>query len=98
MMFSTRAGEALPVRTPANSCCTTSSVFIIFSSASNKMSSRVIVLKDYQKRLKGQLPPFANQDARERASSGSEATVECSAPLEESLLRIKLMDSTFHSP
>src|SRR3954465_8438601 len=41
-MFSTREGEALPVRTPENSFCTTSSVFSIFSSASNRISSSAI--------------------------------------------------------
>src|SRR6266699_5149749 len=51
MMFSTSPGEALPVRTPANSCCTTSSVFIIFSSASSKMSSRVIMTLKVPKSL-----------------------------------------------
>src|SRR5438552_2597173 len=39
MMFSTRPGEALPVRTPANSFCTTCSVFCILSSASSSISS-----------------------------------------------------------
>ena len=42
MMFSTRTGEALPVRMPENSCCTTCSVLIIFSSASKIVSSSAI--------------------------------------------------------
>src|SRR6185503_6463211 len=37
-----------PVRTPANSWTTTSSVLIIFSSASNKMSSTGIIRRGYQ--------------------------------------------------
>ena len=45
MMFSTSAGEALPVRTPANSFTTTCSVLLILSSASSKKSSSVIGAK-----------------------------------------------------
>src|ERR1051326_7110376 len=41
-MFSTNAGDALPVRTPANSFTTTCSVLIILSSASSKKSSSAI--------------------------------------------------------
>src|SRR6266536_4332107 len=48
MMFSTRPGEALPVRTPANSFCTTCSVFCILSSASSRMSSIGIGNLEYQ--------------------------------------------------
>src|SRR5262245_30464287 len=48
MIFSTNAGEALPVRIPANSCCTTSSVFSIFSSVSRMVSSSAIMPRPYQ--------------------------------------------------
>src|SRR5229473_760723 len=41
-MFSTRAGDALPVRTVANSLCTTSKVFIIFSSIVSRQSCKVM--------------------------------------------------------
>src|SRR5689334_6452187 len=53
-MFSTRPGEALPVRTPANSLCTTSSVLSIFSSASSKISSSAIRLDRIRGREGGQ--------------------------------------------
>src|SRR6266567_9490731 len=45
-IFSTSAGEALPVRTPANPFTTTCSVLIIFSSASSKKSSNAIDVKN----------------------------------------------------
>src|SRR5881628_779993 len=41
-MFSTSAGEALPVRILANSLWTNSSVFIIFSSIASRASCRVM--------------------------------------------------------
>src|SRR5205823_6692726 len=48
-MFSTRPGDALPVRTPANSFWTTCSVFCILSSASSRMSSIGIGPSPYQR-------------------------------------------------
>src|SRR5881394_3062163 len=108
-MFSTNAGEALPVRTPENSWTTTSSVLIIFSSASSRISSTGIGRLAYQthaqlysakrvaSRERRALLPVVPTHSKIRATQETEMTGQLSAA-EERFERIRQRAGLFLAP